>query len=120
MPDDSPKFSRLVGPSGCIVEFGEQTTPDGPVPYLALCAPGQPPSWLLYVDPVSYQPMFKLRIGRSEPPVFRLYPADKCFRDTRWEAVDSDEQVAAEKARLARQARPRFADRLRYLFTGKM
>lgn len=65
-------------PLGSKIEMGERVTHDGPTTYIALTAAGMDmPSLILWVDPVSFQPMLTV-YNRSTGHV--SYPLDKVIR----------------------------------------
>jgi hypothetical protein len=71
-PIDPVAFT--IYPLGSKIEMGEMVTPDGPTPFISLASPGQPPSLMFHVDPISHQPMITLRMT---PERSQSFPLDK-------------------------------------------
>jgi hypothetical protein len=64
----------LNWPAGAIT-LGQRETSDGPIVALSMASShDSPPAILLYLDPVSGQPMFQVRMGPGE---YRTFPIDK-------------------------------------------
>lgn len=105
---------REVYPHGSVIEMGEQLTPDGPAPYISLAIPGREPSLTFYVDPLSAQPIMKIKTING----IRICPIDKIVRDPYYEG-DKFNRLEDARELIRLNSRPPLLGRLLSWLTGR-